>query len=202
MHDTLEPLSSLWFTATAACLALIAALVLAGRHADGQWKNRLALLLGLFLLIREIWIHPYLASRGLWTKETSLPLHLCDITSFFSWIALIWRSQLGYECLFYWGIPGAIISLATPEGDFFIGQRPLDAVPSPLAVVVRFKEVATIVDFTPSGGLKSFQLPVEGGWVAIDSSAILRHGGTRIRPGHNIDKFFNDMVWCAGKFGG
>ena len=115
MHDTLEPLSSLWFTATAACLALIAALVLAGRHADGQWKNRLALLLGLFLLIREIWIHPYLASRGLWTKETSLPLHLCDITAIFSWVGLIWRSRLVYEGLFYWGIPGAIISLATPE---------------------------------------------------------------------------------------
>ena len=115
MHDTLAPLSPLWFTATAVSLAVISALVLAGRGAGDKGKNRLALLLGVFLLVREIWIQPYLASRGLWTKETSLPLHLCDITAIFSWAALIWRSQVVYECLFYWGIPGAIISLATPE---------------------------------------------------------------------------------------
>ena len=115
MHDTLAPFTSLWVAAIATSAAVIAAFVLAGRHLDGQGKNRLALLLGVFLLAREIWIHPYLASRGLWTKDSSLPLHLCDITAIFSWVALLWRQQVVYECLFYWGIPGAIISLATPE---------------------------------------------------------------------------------------
>ena len=115
LHDTLAPLTPLWYTAIAASVAVIAALVLAGRCLGTQGKNRLALLLGVFLLVREIWIHPYLASRGLWTKDSSLPLHLCDITAIFSWVAIIWRHQVVYECLFYWGIPGAIISLATPE---------------------------------------------------------------------------------------
>tara|TARA_B100001013_G_scaffold333874_1_gene251145 strand:+ start:780 stop:1511 length:732 start_codon:yes stop_codon:yes gene_type:complete len=115
MHDTLAPFTSLWVAAIATSAAVIAAFVLAGRRLDEQGKNRLALLVGVFLLAREIWIHPYLASRELWTKDSSLPLHLCDITAIFSWVALLWRQQVVYECLFYWGIPGAIISLATPE---------------------------------------------------------------------------------------
>ncbi len=115
MHDTLAPFTSLWFAAIATSAAVIAAFVFAGRRLDEQGKNRLALLLGVFLLAREIWIHPYLASRGLWTKDSSLPLHLCDITAIFSWVALLWRQQVVYECLFYWGVPVEIISLATPE---------------------------------------------------------------------------------------
>lgn len=125
MHDTLAPFTPLWFTAIAASVVVMAVLVLTGRRLGEQGKNRLALLLGVFLLVREIWIHPYLASRGLWTKDSSLPLHLCDITAIFSWIALLWRQQVVYECLFYWGIPGAIISLATPE--FTLAQGVVNA---------------------------------------------------------------------------
>lgn len=115
MHDTLAPLTPLWCKAIAASALAIAVIVLAGIRMSNRGKNRLAVLLGIFLLARELWIHPYLASRGLWTKDSSLPLHLCDLTAIFSWVALLWRNQVVYECLFYWGIPGAIISLATPE---------------------------------------------------------------------------------------
>ncbi|MBL05994.1 MAG: TIGR02206 family membrane protein [Planctomycetes bacterium] len=115
MHDTLAPLTPLWLKALAALLLVIVAIVLAGVRSGSRGRDRLALILGVFLLGSELLFHPYLASRGLWKIGTCLPLHLCDLTAIFSWVALLWRNQKVYECLFYWGIPGAIISLATPE---------------------------------------------------------------------------------------
>ena len=115
MHDTLAPLTPLWLKALAASLLVIAALVLAGVRIGNRSRGRLAVILGIFLLASELLIHPYIASRGLWKIDTCLPLHLCDLTAIFAWVALLWRNQKVYECLFFWGIPGAIISLATPE---------------------------------------------------------------------------------------
>ena len=115
MHDTLAPLTPLWLKTLAALLLVIVAIVLAGVRSGSRGRDRLALILGVFLLGSELLFHPYLASRGLWKIGTCLPLHLCDLTAIFSWVALLWRNQKVYECLFYWGIPGAIISLATPE---------------------------------------------------------------------------------------
>ena len=113
--ETLAPLTPLWWKAGGASIALIAGIVLLGSRLEKKGREILALALGVLLLAPEPLVQLWLASRGLWNINESLPLHLCDLTAIFSWMALIWRNQKVYECLFYWGIPGAIISLATPE---------------------------------------------------------------------------------------
>lgn len=115
MHDTLAPLTPLWLKALGASLLVITALVFAGARIGNRGRGRLATCLGVLLLLSELLVHLSLANRGLWRVDTCLPLHLCDLTAIFSWVALLWRNQKIYECLFYWGIPGAVISLATPE---------------------------------------------------------------------------------------
>lgn len=113
--ETLEPLTPLWWKAGGASLATIVAIVLIGRQLEKGGRQKLGLALGLLLLAPEPIAQVSLYYRGLWNLNESLPLHLCDLTAIFSWVALIWRNQRVYECLFYWGIPGALVSLATPE---------------------------------------------------------------------------------------
>ena len=113
--ETLAPLTPLWWKAGGASIALIAGIVLLGSRLEKKGRENLALALGVLLLVPEPLVQLWLASRGLWNINESLPLHLCDLTAIFSWMALIWRNQKIYECLFYWGIPGALVSLATPE---------------------------------------------------------------------------------------
>ena len=51
----------------------------------------------------------------LWTIESSLPLHLCGLSAILSGIVLFWKRQWAYECLYYWGLPGAFHSFLSPE---------------------------------------------------------------------------------------
>ena len=50
-----------------------------------------------------------------WVVESSLPLHLCGISSIISSVLLFRFNQFLYEFLILLGIPGAIQSLITPE---------------------------------------------------------------------------------------
>jgi hypothetical integral membrane protein (TIGR02206 family) len=62
-----------------------------------------------------IGIHVYEIKRGEWDQQSSLPLNLCSLSAILSGIVLLWKNQLAYEFLLFWGIPGATHSLLTPE---------------------------------------------------------------------------------------
>ena len=52
---------------------------------------------------------------GVWSLERSLPLHLCGLSAILSGVVLFYNKQFAYECLFYWGLAGALQSFLTPE---------------------------------------------------------------------------------------
>jgi hypothetical integral membrane protein (TIGR02206 family) len=45
----------------------------------------------------------------------SLPLHLCDISTFLCAVMLINKSYLLYEITYFWGISGAVQAIVTPD---------------------------------------------------------------------------------------
>jgi len=57
---------------------------------------------------------------NVWVVESSIPLHLCGLSSILAGVLLFKRTQFIYECLFYWGLAGALQSLLTPE--FTLGK--------------------------------------------------------------------------------
>jgi hypothetical integral membrane protein (TIGR02206 family) len=44
-----------------------------------------------------------------------VPLHLCDVSLAALLVALLWRRQWFFEFAYYFGVPGAVIALLTPD---------------------------------------------------------------------------------------
>lgn len=53
--------------------------------------------------------------RDGFVMDKSLPLHLCDVSFWFSMTALLWPRQLLFEWAYFFGLGGAIQALITPE---------------------------------------------------------------------------------------
>ena len=118
-HETLEIFSPLWWQANTTTLFIIIIFLLIGKWFNGRNRENLAKIIGIVLIARTVGIHFYWNHLGIWTIESSLPLHLCGLSAILSGIVLFWRNQLAYECLYYGGIIGAFHSLLNPE--FTIG---------------------------------------------------------------------------------
>ena len=118
-HEIIPIFSTLWWQTNLATLfVLIAILWMAFRLKQNGNDNKLdkfTIVIGIILITRAIFIHPHDIYMGKWNIQSSLPLQLCGLSSILSGIVIFWRKQLAYECLFYWGIPGAFYSLLTPE---------------------------------------------------------------------------------------
>ena len=114
-HETLEIFSSTWWQANLITIGIIGFLLILGKSINQKNKELLAKIIGPILIFRAIGIHFYLNHLDIWTIESSLPLHLCGLSAILSGIVLFWRKQWAYECLYFWGIPGAFHSLLTPE---------------------------------------------------------------------------------------
>lgn len=106
--------SSRWYTLTFISIVLIVVFLFIPKIYP-KLKDTIRIFLGLLFFITAISIHPYLLYTGHWTLRSSLPLQLCSISGLLSGIVLLFPSQIGYELLMYWGIPGAFHSLLTPE---------------------------------------------------------------------------------------
>ena len=122
-HETLEIFSLLWWHMNIATLSLILIILIMGKWFNEENREKLAKVIGVVLIIRTVGVHFYWNHLGIWTIESSLPLHLCGLSAILSGIVLFWRKQWAYECLYYWGLPGAFHSLMTPE--FTIGSSGL-----------------------------------------------------------------------------
>ena len=122
-HITIPLFGSLWWITNISTVVVIFALIFLGKKLKSNHQLYFSKILGYFLLFRSIWIHFYQAHLGLWTIESSLPLHLCGIAAILSGIVLITQHKRMYELLYFWGITGGYISIVTPE--FTIGTQGL-----------------------------------------------------------------------------
>jgi hypothetical integral membrane protein (TIGR02206 family) len=120
-HETLEIFSLLWWQSNFTTLFVILVFLFMGKWFNPGNREKLAQAIGTILIIRTIGVHFYWDYLGIWTIESSLPLHLCGLSAVLSGIILFWRKQWAYECLYFWGIPGAFHSLLTPE--FTVGSN-------------------------------------------------------------------------------
>jgi hypothetical integral membrane protein (TIGR02206 family) len=96
-------------------MLLIAALLAGSMYLNEEAKKRMAITAGLALIVAELLFQPYLLYIHRWSIHESLPLHMCTMSAYFCGYALITRRQLAFEFAVYWGIPGGIHSLLTPE---------------------------------------------------------------------------------------
>jgi len=114
-HETLEIFSPLWWKTNLITIVVILLFLLLGKRSNSSNRELLAKIIGSLLIFRALGVHFYWHHLGIWTIESSLPLHLCGLSAILSGVVIFWRKQLAYECLFFWGLSGAFHSLLTPE---------------------------------------------------------------------------------------
>ena len=114
-HETLEIFSTLWWKTNLITIGTIIFFLLLGKRINSEHKESLAKVIGAVLIFRAMGVHFYWDYLEIWQIESSLPLHLCGLSAILSGLVLFWKKQLAYECLYFWGLPGAFHSLMTPE---------------------------------------------------------------------------------------
>ena len=116
-HETIEVFSTLWFVANTLTITIILLTLYYGKKVLVSRDDRvkLAFIIGSILLVRVILTHPYQIYLDKWVLQSSLPLHLCGISSLISFFLLFRFNQFLYEFLVLLGIPGALQALLTPE---------------------------------------------------------------------------------------
>lgn len=122
-HEFIDLFGGLWWVTNISTVVIIFLLIFFGKKLKYNQQIDFGKALGYFLLIRSCWIHFYQSYLGLWTIESSLPLHLCGVSAILSGIVLITKHQKLYELLYFWGISGGYISIVTPE--FTVGTQGL-----------------------------------------------------------------------------
>jgi hypothetical integral membrane protein (TIGR02206 family) len=110
----IQPGTALWWIMILTTLAIMVVVLWVSRYYPAT-VDPIRKISGLLFLAVAILIHPYLIAEDQWSLRTSLPLQLCSISGWLSGIVMLFPTQLGYELLMYWGIPGAFHSLLTPE---------------------------------------------------------------------------------------
>ena len=115
-HEIIPPFTSLWVTMNTFTISIISILIYSARQIKNiNYLKKISITIGIILLLRCIVTHPYQIINSKWVIESSLPLHLCGISSIVSSILLFKFNQSLYEFLILLGIPAAIQSLLTPE---------------------------------------------------------------------------------------
>jgi len=120
-HEVLELFGRLWWITNISTVVVIFLLINLGLKLTSLHQIRFGQLCGVFLIARIIWIQWYQIQLDIWSIESSLPLHLCGLSSILSGIVLITRHQKCFELLYFWGISGGYISIVTPE--FTLGTQ-------------------------------------------------------------------------------
>jgi len=120
-HEFIDLFGRLWWITNISTVAIIFSIIYFGMKLRSDLQLKLAYVFGIFLILRSISIHFYQIHLGVWSLESSLPIHLCGISAILSGIVLITRNQILYELLFFWGISGGYISIVTPE--FTLGMQ-------------------------------------------------------------------------------
>jgi len=138
-HVVMLPFSNEWFLWNSITTFFIILITVVSRNAKPDFKNKLAIIMGVFIALESILIQFYYLKVGVWTAQDSLPLHLCRLMWFNSIIVLLTRNQIAFELLLFVGMIGGLHSMLTPEFthgtdpvlmfDYFIVHGGLIAIP-------------------------------------------------------------------------
>lgn len=109
------PLSMEWWQVNVICMLTIVGILFVCRFFSQPQLKKISYIIGALLCFRILFIQLYQMQINVWNFETSIPLHLCGLSSILSGLVLFRNSQFAYECLFYWGIAGALQSFLTPQ---------------------------------------------------------------------------------------
>ena len=109
----------LWLTSVSITLACIALVVIIGYNLSEKNRSFFTRFLGVLFFARFVFLHGYMTGMGHWDIMTSLPLHLCGISSLVIIYIMFKYNQSIYEYLVLLGIPSAVHSILTPQ--FFNG---------------------------------------------------------------------------------
>lgn len=99
-------------------IALFCAGLFLGRHKlgdDKKIKKSLRWGMALMLVFLELALQWWYLAFGLWSLQTSLPLHLCGISALLAAFELISCQGKLFELLYFWGLGGALQALITPD---------------------------------------------------------------------------------------
>lgn len=147
---------------------------------------------GIFIaLLIATWIAWYVlfVARGWLTLSNALPMNLCDWTTIAVLVALMWRSQKGYELAYFWSLAGTMQGLVTPDVNF--------GFPEPQFVVFFLGHsliIAAVVYLTVGEGMRpvTASIPRVIAWSlgyalvasAVDFALQTNYGFFRAKPGH------------------
>ena len=148
-HVVMLPFSNEWFLWNSITTFFIILITLVSRNAKPNFKNKLAIIMGVFIALESILIQYYYLNQGIWTVQDSLPFHLCRLMWFNSIIVILTRNQIAFELLLFVGMIGGMHSMLTPEFthgtdlvlifDYFLVHGGLIAVPMYCVFVLGMK---------------------------------------------------------------
>lgn len=107
--------SKLWLGGIIASLTFMILVIFIGKKLKKKDNHYTGYFLGSLFLFFAIGRLAYEYFTGRWDISWSLPLQLCSMSGILSGLVFFWPNQKAYELLVFWGIPGAIHSLLTPE---------------------------------------------------------------------------------------
>lgn len=90
-----------------------------GRKASEKAKKYFRWILATILVLDELLWHFWNIHAGLWSIQTTLPLHLCSIFVFLSAYMLVTKNHRIYEFAYLLGIAGAMQALLTPDAGIY-----------------------------------------------------------------------------------
>ena len=112
-------------------------------------RKVLMLFIGISLIGIELIQQFYLNHLGIWTMETSLPIHLCGISGILAGVMMLRPSNIGFEFLALIGSAGALHAILTPQLNhgsipflifkYYISHFGIILVPLFLAIVLGYR---------------------------------------------------------------
>lgn len=107
-----EHIAALAATATVATLSVWEA-----RERPGAWIVPFSRALAVLMLTAYVAENVAIVVRGTWSLERSLPLHLTDVVTIISALALWSPRPLLFELAYFWGLTASLQAVVTPDLD-------------------------------------------------------------------------------------
>ena len=120
-HDIIPTFHPEWWATNGITVSVIVLLLLHAKDLKDSSLIKFTYFVGIFLCFRVVFIQFYQLYMNIWVAASSIPLHLCGLSSILAGLVILKKNQFAYECLFYWGLAGAFQSLLTPE--FTLGKE-------------------------------------------------------------------------------
>ena len=145
----IEPLSLTWWIGIVISTLIAIAIIQIAIRIPPDKRKVLMLFIGISLIGIELIQQFYLNHLGIWTMETSLPIHLCGISGILAGVMMLRPSNIGFEFLALIGSAGALHAILTPQLNhgsipflifkYYISHFGIILVPLFLAIVLGYR---------------------------------------------------------------